>query len=225
MTYILTVAITTAVAVHDGARVLLPLIVGSLGLAGLIAVLTPRVVPWVLLTLALVWAGASGTTTVYVIVVTLACAWLMMEFVAAIGVWCSVLCASTWRSLLLTALMTLGGGSALALAGAPAACLTTLIGTVVFAAIGAVFGSLGFDAILDPSDALLALVPLFAALGVGLVYWLVARSLMLSAEVYLSRTERIRPGRVSRFDGEVRDPIERRWNSATQARSPLRSSV
>lgn len=206
VTYILAAAITTAAVMHDGARMLLPLIVGSVGIAALVAVWVPRTRGWVFLALAIVWAGAGGMLTFYVILVTLACAWLTMEFVASIGVWCSVRCASTWRSLLLTALLTLGGGSALALAGAPAGCLATLLGALVFIALGTVFGSADFDAIVNPSDALLAMLPLFVGLGIGVVYWLVARSLMLSAEMYLSRTERIRPGRTARIDAEVRSP-------------------
>jgi hypothetical protein len=47
-----------------------------------------------------------------------------------------------------------------------------------------------------------ALLPLYFAVGVALMYWWAARSLVFAAENYLAANERIPTGRVRLFDVE-----------------------
>ena len=67
------------------------------------------------------FAGHAG------IAVTLAIAWLAMELFASVGIWCSVRCTSSWRSLLLTTWLGYVGGIVLCCVSTPMALSTTLI--------------------------------------------------------------------------------------------------
>ena len=109
--------------------------------------------------------------------VTMVIAWLAMEFFASIGIWCSVRCTSSWRSLLLTIALGYVGGTVLSCVSTPVALATTLI---LYLGTGLVEHLFSFmnDAVIQfggPGEIPYELTALFFAVGVALMYWWAAR--------------------------------------------------
>lgn len=183
---------------HDSFAVVLGGCAVSATLASLVAIYCPELTTFVWTALAALWSLAAGPAVFAVVMVSLAVAFFVMRFVACVGIWSSVRCASSWRSLMMTSLLAIGGGTALTCASAPVAGITAAIGMIVVGLLNVLVGAVAEVPWTDIwyADATLALLPLFVAIGVAIVFWLVARSLLIAAEVYLARTERIPTGRI-----------------------------
>ena len=199
--YALTFGLTSAAIaclVTRSSTAVIPALGASLAVAALIAVYSPGSGSMVMAILAALWSFAAGPTVFAVVTVSLAVAWLVMNFVASVGVWSSVRCTSSWRSLMLTSLLAIGGGTVLICASTPVACVTSLVGAILVGLLEQLMGLLSDQPLFDrlQDDMMLALLPIFIAAGIALVFWFVARSLVVAAEVYLARTERIPTGRV-----------------------------
>lgn len=196
--FALACALAANLVLHDWNAAVYTCGAGSLTTAALLAIYLPAFAKALWSALAVLWSLAAGSTVFAAVTVSLAIAWLSMTFVAAVGIWSSVRCRSSWRSLTLTSFVTLGGGTVLTCASAPVAGVTTLLGMLTVGLLESLVSAVADSSFSDrlQNDVVLALVPLFIAVGVALVFWLVARSLLLAAEVHLARTERIPSGRI-----------------------------
>jgi ABC-type transport system involved in multi-copper enzyme maturation permease subunit len=204
VTYLLASAAAVAVVTQDSPTFALAFLAASAGLAVGVAVLAPRFARLVFIVLALAWGLLADLPVLLALVMTLAVAWLTMEFFASVGLWCSVRCPSSWRSLLATVGLGFVGGIVLTCVSTPIALSTTVILYLATSLLEHVFTYLSEAAIqfAGPDEIPFLLMPLFSAVGVALTYWWVARSLVFAAESYLAATERIPTGRVRLFDVE-----------------------
>jgi ABC-type transport system involved in multi-copper enzyme maturation permease subunit len=210
ITYLLASAAAAAVVSHDSLMFPLSFGAATAGLALLATVLTPRISKLAFILLALAWGLLADLPVFLALVLTLGIAWLAMEYFASVGLWCSARCPSSWRSLLLTAGLGYVGGIVLWCVSAPVALSTTLILYLATTLLVQAFSFFSDAAIqfAGPDEVPYMLFPLFYAIGVTLLYWWVARSLIFAAENYLAAAERIPTGRAPLFDVE-RPPAER----------------
>jgi ABC-type transport system involved in multi-copper enzyme maturation permease subunit len=154
---------------------------------------------------------------------TLAVTWWAMELFAAIGIWCSVRCTSSWRSLLLTTSLGYVGGIVLTCVSTPVALSTTLILYLATGLLEHLFSYMS-DSMIQfggPGEIPYELIALFFAVGVALMYWWAARSLLFAAENYLALTERVPIGRARLFDVEQRHRVRAGSLAALEAQRAL----
>jgi hypothetical protein len=106
--------------------------------------------------------------------------------------------------MLLTAGLGYVGSIVLTCVSTPLALSTTLILYLATGLLVQVFTFFSDAAIqfAGPDEIPYTLVPMFFAVGVAIMYWWVARSLLFAAESYLAATERIPTGRARLFDVE-----------------------
>ena len=157
-------------------------------------VLAPLSAKWVALGVVLLAAGSGGFDFALVVGSGIAITWLAMYFLGAVGLACSARSNSSWRSLLATLVFGYAGGTVLGCVGLPIGCIGTVIFSSVFAAIR--HRIMGYDA--DPTlfggglwteFILMATMPL----GSALLMWLIARSILISAENTIAKRDRIPP--------------------------------
>jgi ABC-type transport system involved in multi-copper enzyme maturation permease subunit len=223
ITYLLASAAATAVWSQHSMDYLLIYGLISTGLALAARFVSPRLGRLAFAFLALAWGLMSDISVALTLAVTLVTAWLAMEFFASVGLWCSVRCSSSWRSLMMTAGLGYIGGLVLSCVSTPLALST---GIVLYLVTRLIEVGLELVAHFDPawaaqSDFAEALLPLFFAVGVALMYWWAARSLVFAAENYLAANERIPTGRARLFDVE-RAATFRRDAESSERSAPLR---
>lgn len=215
--YALAFALTctaTALMVGDLTGPIMRVAAATLAAAFAVAYFVPGRTTAIWVALAVIWSLAAGPAVFAVITVMLATSWLVMRFVACVGIWSSVRCQSSWRSLMLTSCLAIGGGTVLTCASAPVAGITALLGILSVGLMNTIVGALTEVPLAEmmQDDSLLALTPLFVAVGIAVVFWMVARSLLVAAEMHLARTERIPSKRIRLIvdddDRRGRKPIE-----------------
>ena len=155
---------------------------------------TSYAVGWFVLCGVLLTAGVGGWEGAVIAGVALLASWLAMHFLGAVGLACSARSVSSWRSLLATVVIGYVGGSALFCAGIPIGCVGSMILAVVFEAFektlignpngGSAFGAGGWFYVLYSVS--------LTAGSAGLL-WLVARSVLNSAENTVAKRDRIPP--------------------------------
>jgi len=200
--YLLASAASAAYCARDRPTMLAMYGLGTLSVAALILALAPRTARITLTVLAFTWAMMASGSTAVAIAITSLLGWLAMEYLGAAGMWSSVRCQSSWRSLLLTLGFGYVGGFVIFCVSTPLACITTLLLSLVAGLLDFVVVTLAdsapqFFARFGIAEQLL---PLFFAVGVALTYWWFSRSMLLAAEAYLARNERIPTGRARILD-------------------------
>jgi hypothetical protein len=155
----------------------------ALGVGGLVMRFAPRTVWWVSIGLVLMMAGTGGLEAIVVVGVALGITWLAMYFLGAVGLYCSARSNSSWRSLLGTVVLGYGGGVLLWCISSPIGCIATAIMWV----LAEIFRQV-FDRTL-----VTVLTPIGYAVGWGTVFWLVAKSILMSAENAVAKRDRIAP--------------------------------
>jgi hypothetical protein len=175
--------------------------------ATLVGWVEPRARAWAAGGVAACAAAFAGPPVFATVLLGLAITGLAMEFIAAVGLWWSVRSASSWRSLLGTAVLGYVGGVALFIASTPLSCVTTLVLAVVTGALQAVAGDPG-STTEEFFEIWEALLPVFWSAGVALVYWWAGRSLLYQAEAHVARHDRIPSDalRLIAMDQPVRGP-------------------
>src|SRR5207247_8492076 len=116
---------------------------------------------------------------------TLVVAWLTMQFIASVGLWCSVRTNSSWRSLLLTVFLSSVGGFVLTAISVPIGAVTAILMWLLSESIDKIVGDIS-PGLLNTNEIAETLRPLGFALGIALMYWWVARSLIFAPEQYLA---------------------------------------
>lgn len=203
LVYLLTSAATAAFCARDNRLVTASAaLLAAATAVGFILVLGPRSGRPIIVVLAALWAFvASSATAIAIVIIGLLC-WLAMEFLASVGIWASVRCKSSLRSLLMTLGLGYVGGFVIFCVSTPLACATTMVLSVVAGLLDFVIVTISDSAprIFSRAGNVEALLPLFFAVGVALTYWWFARSMLVAAEAYLARTERIPSGRARIID-------------------------
>lgn len=204
ITYLLASAAATAAWSQNTIEFLAIYGLVTAGLAIAARLTSPRMARPSFAMLALAWGLMADVAVALTIAVTLVIAWLAMEFFASVGLWCSVRCSTSWRSLMMTAGLGYAGGLVLTCVSTPLALSTAIILFLITRLV-----ELGIEsaAVILPSwvvtaDVADALLPMYFAVGVALMYWWAARSLVFAAENYLASNERIPTGRTRLFDVE-----------------------
>jgi ABC-type transport system involved in multi-copper enzyme maturation permease subunit len=206
ITYLLASAAVAAWAEHESTPFLISFGAVTIALALLAGWLAPKFGRWIQIALVLAWGLMGNLPVMLALAVTTVIAWLAMEFFASIGIWCSVRCTSSWRSLLLTIVLGYVGGTVLSCVSTPVALATALILYLATGLVEHLFSFMG-DTVIQfggPGEIPYELTALFFAIGVVLMYWWAARALIFAAENYLALTERVPIGRARLFDVEQR---------------------
>lgn len=223
ITYLLASAAATAAWSQNSIdyMVIFGTITATLAVAARFA--SPRLARPAFAGLALAWGLLADVSVALTLAVTLVTAWLAMEFFAAVGLWCSVRCSSSWRSLMMTAGLGYVGGLVLTCVSTPLALSTAIVLYLLtrLLELGIESAAVVLPSLAVQSDIGDALLPLYFAVGVALMYWWAARSLVFAAENYLAATERIPTGRARMFDVERsrRDKVDA--NSALDSQRAL----
>jgi ABC-type transport system involved in multi-copper enzyme maturation permease subunit len=150
------------------------------GIGTLLAVFVPHAVWWVALGLVLLAVGVEGLDRAIVVGFSILATWLAIYFFGAVGLWCSARSQSSWRSLLGTVVLGYAGMVVFGCLGVPIGCIGSLI-------VGAILEGFGRHGIME------SVVSLTMTLGMAIVYWLVARSILAAAEATVAKRDRIPP--------------------------------
>jgi ABC-type transport system involved in multi-copper enzyme maturation permease subunit len=191
--------IASLVEVRTYGLVLLVFAVG-VGLATLVIWKAPAWATWAATALVLLVAAGGGPESVLVAAVALGMTWLAMQFLGAVGLYCSARSQSSWRSLLGTVAAGYAGGVALACVASPIGCVGGIVFALVTAAVRETISG-GNPNRLNPS--FMEFLPVFYPLGIGLVFWLVARSITMAAETAVAKSDRIAPNWVRMIEYDL----------------------
>jgi ABC-type transport system involved in multi-copper enzyme maturation permease subunit len=204
ITYLLASAAVAAWAEHESPAFLISFGTVTVALAVMAGWIAPKLARWEQVTLVLAWGLMADVVVAIALAITLVIAWLAMEFFASVGLWCSVRTSSSWRSLLMTAALGYVGGTVLLCVSTPvglAAWIVLFLATGAIEAVGGLFGEWSMKSI-SQIDIDHALSMLYFGVGVALMFWMAARSLIFAAENYLALIERVPIGRARMFDVE-----------------------
>jgi ABC-type transport system involved in multi-copper enzyme maturation permease subunit len=179
----------------------------AVSLAALLSWRLPRWTAWVATGLVVLVAASGGVEMVSSVAVGLVVTWLAMHFLGAVGLYCSAKSRSSWRSLLATLAAGYAGGFGLGCVTSPIGCIGGVVLSIIASAIK--------EAISGPSFGrgmpfqYFDFMPVFYPVGIAIIFWLVARSIVIAAETTVAKADRIAPNWVRMIEYDLPRQIPR----------------